>query len=208
MKKTHPVVILSTEKSTIFFHAGGDLCLNLTGERIRTEFTSPQHLYILSNEETIKDGDYYKYPNKGVIWRRKGQVLNPKAQKIIATTDKSLTTDGFSTQDKPNTYIQVPLPSIPESFIKAYIRDYNLGKPITEVALEYEGHISSGYDSPGMYYTLKTRPDGSVIIHQSRMYSTQEMKDIVYKALTSGGPSPFNVPWEHEDALKWIEENL
>lgn len=98
-----------------------------------------------------------------------GVAIN-KCKKIIATTDKSLTAginncDGclankpidnngnhrMGNEDEYPDYMScqkskyiINLPQIPESFIKAYIKAYNEGNPITEVDLEMEEFIPGG----------------------------------------------------------------
>lgn len=112
MFKKAIVVMLPTNKSKIFLHAGGDLCINTVGDRTKAEFTSPQHLYILSDDK-IEEGNWFYHPlgeilqctkrEGNFIWYEKLTVpgvskigqpfsihINLHPKKIIATTDSSL----------------------------------------------------------------------------------------------------------------------
>ena len=90
--------------------------------------------------------------------------------KIIASSDKTLT---------PNSWI-------PESFINKYATSYNAKYYIKEVSLE----IESGYTSPiGVIGVdrfpvswIKTREDGSVIVHKNKTYSEEEVFAIAQEA--------------------------
>ncbi len=114
----------------------------------------------------------------------------------MRVTDKSLkVTDLIS--DKYAIYI----PQIPESFIQAYIKSYNEGKPITEVDLEMEEFT----DGNGMFrskrlFQPRTRPDNTVIIHQSKMYTREEVIAFA-KKYAARCQAPIQ-------STKWINENL
>lgn len=133
---------------------------NAINQNKNNKSVNHQHLYILSDEE-IKAGylAMNMYNNTNTIFKitkvladgYEGQKLNEPnifyglsktLKKIIATTDSSLTTDGFSTQLEPNTYIQRPLPQPSQSFIEKYVEKYNKGEQITDILVEYEFDVS------------------------------------------------------------------
>jgi len=167
-------------------------------------------LYILSNDE-IKEGDWMYKDNKnyiieikqntsGFIYKKGDFSWTGNMGKIIASTDNSL-----------------ELPSIPESFIKAYIKAYNEDNPITEVQLEWEETDkidclkSKGLscncigicEAPDIY-KLKTREDNTVIIRQFKDYSRNEVVKLLCKSFSKYARMEYN----NKDRDKWIEENL
>lgn len=138
-----------------------------------------------------------------------------QCKKIVATTDKSLNgksdsglqmclcgTWQMDNKGYPKCKGNCHTLDIHESFIQAYIKAYNEGKPITEVDLEME--IVGACTTKGAIIDIKTRPDNTVIVHQSKMYSRDEVIDIIYKSsyILSHGDST------KEDADKWIQDNL
>ena len=145
----------------------------------------PQHLHIISNDE-IKEGDKWINLQTNNVHDCKDKnhafVINQwleNNKKVISSTDKSIT---------PNSWI-------PESFINAYVKAFNEGKPITEVNLEMDDLLLNEFK------ISKTRPDGSVVIHQSKMYSRSEVLAIIDKLYEE-----IDSPTVASD--KWIEENL
>lgn len=200
MKKTHKVVILPTKEAK----ENIDICklegknnllitkatIDLTKEF--NDFWKPQHLYIISDDE-IKEGNWFigetgivKRANK--IGKNNAQIhtsdgyvyFKHKSKKIVATTDESLQnrvewTDKGTAKER--SYQIEGLPSIPESFIQTYIKTYNESKPITEVDLEMEEHQDYIWNDEGDTHSLsiKTRPDNTVIIHQSKIYSKEDI---------------------------------
>lgn len=164
--KTHPIVMLPTEKASLIgkFIDTSQLVFNNPNHSDipRGEF---QHLYILSDEE-IKEGDYYFNNYRKVILKCESLMESKNTSihsgiflKIIATTDESLKGKQIGIGiDEP---IYEELPQITESFIKQYITEYNEGKPITEVELEYYiTHETDGDKS----LCLKTTSNNEVII--------------------------------------------
>jgi len=142
MKKTFKVVILPTEKATkdssIFKYPDNQLLNSPMGN---------QHLYIISDDE-IKEGDWYlvnQYGNGLLLATKPATIEDIKYQhkfeckKIIATTDKSLTT-------KETVYPEElihPLPQPSESFIQKYIENYNKGEVIKEVMVECDSKFET-----------------------------------------------------------------
>lgn len=119
----------------------------------------PQHLYFLSNEE-IKEGDWCYHPEvsqeysivtkegtktglhptQGVFqWKSTTNPWYKKAKKIIATTDLSLNINNYSDVDRLIDF-EYNLPQPSQSFIQAFIKAYNEGKPITKVLVECWAH--------------------------------------------------------------------
>lgn len=125
----------------------------------------PQHLYIITTDD-IKDGDWF-CNNTGKVFQRKGANWKNKGySRIVSSTDKSIT---------PNSWI-------PVSFINAYIAAHNNEAPITEVMLSlFMKGVTEQWLIP------QTRPDGSVIIQQARMYSAEEVREIIAKAQSLAG---------------------
>lgn len=156
------------------------------------------NLFLISNDE-IKEDDWVICGQNDPYQIKKEDLtplLNKYNKKIIATTDKSLSEqimyypDGEIIGGK-DAYRTIP--ELPESFIQAYIKAYNEGKPITEVALEIEiTHEGSGTYSIRLedivdaglkpVQRIKTRPDNTVIVKESKKYSEVDLK----KAFNAG----------------------
>jgi hypothetical protein len=138
-----------------------------------------QYLYFLSNEE-IKEGDWvYNKERNTVVYvdcSANANLANTEKDvrfKVIATTDPALTLnfhDGAT-----NTEINgLPRPS--NSFLEAYVREYNKGAAITEVLVEmeqiYREELINPMDrecSPSTYiptdhYKVKIAPDNTITI--------------------------------------------
>ena len=241
-KKTFKVVMLPTEKLSNIGLNQNDVHnkkrLYLNDYPVHSE---KQHLYIISNDE-IKEGFFYNeqlnrideidhfeissgyrgYRCKSGTWVYVDETEN----KVVASTDKLSIKDGTfnSIKWEQNTKL---LPQLPESFIHAYIKAYNDGKPITEVALEMEKKCFWKNDSTGEMrfdvennpsgdntwtyfedYLIKTRPDGSVVIHQSKVYSEYHINMAIREAIMY--PEKFMTGIVHDDkkSLTWIKEEL
>lgn len=140
-----------------------------------------QHLYIISDDE-IKEDDWcigdeivYQYRDINTF----STQLKSRSKKIVATTNKSLEIKYNSAYFTGYTRIGYkPLPQLPESFIQAYIKAYNDGKPITEVDLEMTAHNDkpvSFKEWDGSFNFIKTRADNSVIVRESVKYSFEDL---------------------------------
>lgn len=160
----------------------------------------PQHLYIIS-DETPKEGDKVIHKDSVLTVREnKGlylaveelshiDVRTDMCKKIVVTTDDDLIRGG-----------RCETAQFKDSFIKVYIKAYNDGKPITEVDLEMEcgqckewGYINSCRNNcNGKFIQIKTRPDNTVIIHESKKYSREEVKQLFIKKLESLMPKDRN----------------
>jgi hypothetical protein len=85
-------------------------------------------------------------------------------RKIVASTDKEITSKSW----------------IPDSFIPVYVKSYNNKTPIKEVRVETETYSKGWSKDHGGNISIsaeriKTRPDGSIIIHQAKTYTKDEI---------------------------------
>ena len=217
--QTFQVVMLPTEKATKLFLDSSDRLILDKKEDTNPEDkgTSNQHLYIISKEKP-QIGDWCI--NYSLLYQIDDRdSLNHvflRWKKIIATTDKSL-----------------GLPLIHDSFLSPYIKAYNEGKQIKEADLEFDNYIvkmSSNVASDGHYegtcpqcksyahwmgtggmtcdkcYVIKTRPDNTVIIHQSNTYTRQEVIDLFNKMSIDLDDKYKNFP--SFGVSRWVVENL
>ena len=224
MKKTHKVVMLPTNEKE------SRLALQPLNNKLELYYNAfnengSRHLYIISDDE-IKEGDWYMSYNaktkeytisKADTKFNEGNNPNNIDKRsfvyeywnktIVATTDESISRNSdikMSIKDALNT-----LPQLPESFIQAYIKAYNEGNPITEVALEMELHKWLGSSYPVGHrptYQLKLRQDNTVIIHQSKMYTHQEVVTLcmrAYHKATKDGKDAWLGTFD-----KWVQDNL
>jgi hypothetical protein len=196
MKKIHQVVMLATEKIA----KKGELTLNtaipdLFIATIDAQLSYKQHLYLISDDE-IKEGDWALNEYAKMVYQAKfgGNVAGSK--KIIATTGTNLR---FV---KDHVHYNF-LPQIPESFIQAYIKTYNEGSPITEVAVEYDHGVLIGQPD----FILKLRSDNTVIIHQARTYTRDEVERLSTKAFEAGMDHQCD-PSTNPGRETWLEKNL
>lgn len=215
MKKTFPVVMLTTEKASLIIKDfNNKLIHNYNNTQFLREQYQFQHLYIISDDE-IKNGDWYI--NGEFINQAKSNIPYTKyiKGKIVATTDTSLFFDRPYRTNYGGSKATM-LPQIPESFLQAYIKSYNEGKPITEVDLEmrFDGMIDNFTTGLAIEsYVIKTRPDNTVIVNQSKIYTREEVKQLCFQAFINhkcidGKIKPneameLTIPFN-----KWIEENL
>jgi hypothetical protein len=210
MEKTVKVVMLPTEKASNISLINSKKLLEYNSYPDVGSYTrnrQAQHLYFLSDDE-IKEGDWAIHPSKGIYQAIRELDELSGSKKIIATTDKSLkivigdsgwksADDGGWNEYKPEYKL---LPQMPESFIQAYIKAYNEGKPITEVALEMEWYQPNQDQN---YYRLKLRPDNTVTIHQAKMYTRGEVIKLITTFDIQKGKDIETVELD-----KWIEDNL
>lgn len=227
MKKTFKIVMLPAKKAdvnSLWLLNNGKISLD--NHLLDDETFVPHHLYILSDEE-IKEGDWCFYRNHldggniicqaykhsddkrmlfddGTHNKNIGEGITPlsgECKKIVATTDKSL--------GEPRPHSKA-LAYIPESFTQAYIKAYNEGKPITEVDLDMEvancANIDVYNQCDGHKHTfkIKTRPDNTVIVHQSKMYTKNEVIELLQLMHNHYTHSFSDAKWVNE----WIQDNL
>jgi len=142
-------------------------------------------------------------------------------KKIIATTDKSLEImmSNPAAWDAGIKTMSLPQPS--QSFIEKYVEEYNKGNVITDVLVEYDpirvevktGAFKTSINRPTIWetemktvgYNIKTREDNTVIIHQAKMYTREEVHNLMMQAWIWGQSKP---DCHYTVREKWIEENL
>lgn len=215
MKKTHKVVMLATEKASNLCLADTKLVL-IKEAKYNLSNIKVQHLYIISDDE-IKEGDWWYNASTGLIWKvtadnvkcynQPSNMDRTGLNKIVATTDKSLGYTDHRISPVPNF---CDYPQLPESFIQAYIKAYNEGKPITEVDLEMlisTSGSTAGELKDNEKLIIKTRPDNTVIVHQSKMYSKKEVEKLCEKAFRAGREVQNNLNG-NKCPSAWIQDNL
>ncbi len=209
-QQTFKVVMLPTEKAENCIAMYHNNKISYTTELLTKAYRDSANikvfqLYIISDDE-IKEGDWV-YDNYRKVLLQAIDKANTtffnmslhRYKKIVATTDKSLTKIDKTGIAFETEYL---LPQIPESFIQAYIKSYNESKVIEEVDLEIESeYVKGNYsniccrckkefmwtDKLGFVCNdcantrIKTRPDNTVIVHQSKMYSRDEVIEILNK---------------------------
>ena len=146
-KKAKAVMLPTNQK------ANGMICKDITGQdkiiAIKTKYLMEHedyvghHLYIISDDE-IKEGDWCINTGGNIKdsfpFRATKEVMNNKfIKKIIATTDTSLNIHQKETFYLPERVFYLPYPS--QEFIEKYIEEYNKGREIKEVLVEYEDII-------------------------------------------------------------------
>lgn len=182
-----------------------------------------QHLYITSDEE-IKVDDWMYSQMDGYPTQWDGDLSeskNPKEygyNKIISTTDKSITTPGYNSFDEDdicNCYL--PKPS--QQFIEKYIEEYNKGNIITDVLVEYNKATYEKWMKNGaspVFDTIKVNPkDNTITIKKVKdSYSREEVRKLCIDAFISGtvARNKIGTVKDSEIELKnmniWLAENL
>ena len=210
-----------------------------------TECYQPQYLYLISDDE-IKEGDnvyskHYglgvviednnpnykgefpirvKYPNIIVPYFNDGGYSSDRkliylqdCKKVIASTDSSINQQLFDEGDK------LPLPQIPESFIKAYVE----ANGIDEVMVEYVNSRTGKsdpleWDENGLCdeWKLKLTDNNEIVISMveekvydekwlSELYAEKRYsRDEVVALINKHRKETYN----GYSSSKWIEENL
>ena len=144
------------------------------------------NLYVTDDSE-IREGDW-------IIWNSKVvQAINTKyhktTKKIIATTDTSLN-----------------LSQIPKQFIEYYISEYNAGRKIDKVDVEFEGELYGG-----VYAIPKISANNEISIKpvEEKMYSREEVVELIKDFTMSTHQLILNKnPQRHEIINTWFKENL
>lgn len=162
------------------------------------------HLYITSDEK-IKEGDWYiddtnavrqSVTSDDIYWKSRTDY-----KKIIATTDKSLTTSEIV---YPEEFIH-NLPSPSPEFVQAYIKAYNAGESITDVMVEYEEYAVGNYGmsdgEPDIDIRLKVDKNNCITITKVRDSFTR--KDMV-----EFGKYAFAMAYSTKDTALSFEELL
>lgn len=175
------------------------------------------HLYLISLNEEIKEGDKVYHTELNIIgtvnsfieennyskyWlvdeKRKAEI---KLLKIIATTDKSLIKKINAGKDIPLHQVSIDyLPQIPESFVKAYVE---ANGEIDEVQVEYESFNSHHIGNE----RLKTRDDNTVIIHKIKeeMFTKQEVIQLLSNLYDDTDNNYFH---KNNTIEEWVKLNL
>tara|TARA_B110000503_G_scaffold27536_1_gene43962 strand:- start:11066 stop:11668 length:603 start_codon:yes stop_codon:yes gene_type:complete len=151
MKNLH---ILPTDKLSKLAYVGDNgLCL---GENFpNTTYCKPQNIYI-TNDETIKEGDWFLYQEKLLV-RHDGSMntlLNCK--KIILTTDQDLIKDGVQ--------------AIDDEFLEWFVKNPSC----EEVKVEYLGTITSGIVGYKIIIP-KEHPKQETLEEAAEKYSEEDM---------------------------------
>jgi len=238
-KRTQVVMLPTNEKAQITFvkHTQGKnvgkLQIPAAGGEYRRLLNydfEPQHLYILSDEQTKKGdynvpSDFSKTSDISKTSKEDLPVVNDKSnnyKKIIATTDTNLkievADEGWKSADpggwneyKP-IYKSLPQPS--ESFIQKYVEEYNKGNIITDVMVEYVEYDwnLTITDHIEFYIKPKVNPkDNTITIKKVKdSFDLEELENILVKHyLDIGAIQGCNLG---EDVRiwtrKWISENL
>ena len=213
MKKECNVVMLSTNRKA----KQGQLVLNeeLPKDKLFIAWIDAtrslgQNLYITSSDK-IKEGDYgigfaigIKRVGKGhFLFKHDGSsksklnAICKDARKVIATTDSICL--GISSEDGQSRPKFVDIPQIPKSFIDAYVKAYNEGSPIAEVSIEMDAIESPSWSGIWKDF-VKTRSDNTVIIHQAKVYTRE---DLIHFATWYSGMDKSKVERAYE---RYLEE--
>ena len=165
--------------------------LIFTNSNIKTP-TQLQNLYIISDDE-ISRYDWCINRNNNKVFQvqseEEAKELNDFIgengyNKIIATTDNSLTEDR---QKAAFVVIGHPLPQPSKQFIQKFVEEYNKGNVITDVLIEYElisneeyfgNTVNPDNDVPYFDEKLKINPkDNTITIKKVKDCYTQEQVD-------------------------------
>lgn len=197
--KRAKVIMLSTNQKASKGQIYGLDGLHISNGEYCGEIT--QHLHIISETEKIKEGDYTIFLGivRKVLIKKSlatsavlegcGLIFDiNKLSKIIASTDPSFN-----------------LPTLSDSFISKYIKEYNSGNIIEDVLIEYEQNI---YNCLTNQIILKINPkDNYITIRKVKdSWNYDEMK-----AAYSLGRSDLKdsqVQGKYIDNFKyWINQN-
>lgn len=144
MRLKRQVVMLPTEKaSTVKLSEKNGLDYSPAMMFLKEKEWVNQYIYILSDEKIENCWFVDIYINK--VYHSSTHVPNENCKKIIATTDKYLTTLFIPTGFKSGVGAlshskQIPLPQPSQQFIEKYVEEYNKGNIITDVMVEYESY--------------------------------------------------------------------
>ena len=172
-KKAKVVMLPTNQKSRLF--KGGE-SLNYLSHAVDDGegWRSPQHLYIISDDE-IKESDYcYSYKTNKIV--KATCDVSKKAnknigfwKKVIATTDNSLQWLDESERNyelaRPNGLWKC-LPQPSQQFIQKFVEEYNKGNVITDVLVEY-----NIYNNP-IDWSLSLSKEESHYLH--KMYDIEK----------------------------------
>ena len=189
------------------------------------------HLYIVSDDE-IKESDFCIYEGSVVkatsedkVYKEyKASTLNKYAQKIIATTDKSLTVKSFINKGREyGKKVDMLLSQPSQMFIKKYIEEYNKGNRITDVLVEYEEYAVGNYGMSSGEPTIDKRikvnsKDNTITIKKIRSsWNRKEVIELLKSFADDCENDEYLISYEGRDFSgkkrfnnldEWIEENL
>lgn len=194
MKKKHKLIMLATNVIKDSNWKGLVLNANYKNKPAFLQFgfnftddfySTAQHLYILSDDE-LKKGDWvYDVITKKIYQITDKYTIDysnlhfPKSwNKIIATTNSDLKVK--YPEIREDSYL--PLPQIPLNFIKHFISEYNAGRVITEVEVEYtEINVINGYLGEKKL-KLKINQDNTINISivEEKLYTRSEVEKQVW----------------------------
>lgn len=158
---------------------------------------TPQHLHFTSKRE-IKEGDWCIYTHKSghkiifkySLFEDAFEDQSFRTYKIEATTDSSLN-----------------LPLISQSFVEKYVQKQG---DIDEIEIDMDYVPGFRIEADPMVHgeKVKTRPDGTVIVHKVKdSWTRDEVEELCHKAFSSGmGALSKSNPGEVW--LNWIKINL
>lgn len=168
-------------------------------------FGTPQHLYFTSNRK-IQTGDCYinEFEGKQKLYRNSSDLLyDGQNSKVEATTDPELYVK--YPMEAAGHFLNIPLPLIPQSFVEKYVQQQ--GK-IKEVLVEVYDHAALflGYETGD----VKTRPDGTCIIHKVKdNWNQKELKEACWMAYCQGLAVEKYGSYDWEEIFeKWFNENF
>lgn len=216
MKKTFKVVMLPiTEKAeSVILKINNRLSFNkgyFTQSYLKETGQTANHLSIISDEQP-KEGDWVYDSIKNQIVKANTNLISDLFKKIVATTDKLISTNMKDSNAVRDIDFDIEVPQLNESFIQAYIKAYNEGNPITEVDLEMEyNKLYPMVENNNII--IKTRPDNTVIVHQSKMYSTEQVINLLKKFddeiyYETDGNGYYFENLKIPDLKKFIQDNL
>lgn len=187
-----------------------------TQDYLKEKKFEAQHLYILSDGE-VEVGDWVYHAASNTIFKfdLKDETNTSGYEKVIATTDKSLTICTYDSSDELSTPGKMYLPQPSEAFIKKYIDAYNKGQVIENVMVEYEeGKSYSGNEGLIIKEWLKINfKDNTIAIKKIKDSWTREelLEKFNYDSLRNKFHSQSEMFINKKTAyliIQWIEESL
>ena len=149
------------------------------------EYKEHQHLYIISDDK-IKEDDWCIDSDRNIFQHKNHFPISIGQRKIIATTNTLLKIeiDGNRGDLLPDVSFDINLPQPSQQFIQKYIEEYNKGREIKEVLVEYElvsneeyflNTINPDDDVPYFDENLKINPkDNTITIKKVKDSYTRE----------------------------------
>ena len=170
------------------------------------EYFDTANLYITDDSE-IRKGDLFidtesNTVEKWIMGYPFPHEFYDNCKKIIATTDTSLIINKGKSGIPWDEY----LPQIPKQFIEYYISEYNAGRKIEQVDVEFEGELYGGvYAIPKIYANNEI----SIKPVEEKMYSREEVVELIKDFTMSTHQLILNKnPQRHEIINTWFKENL